>query len=196
MRKREGDRLRPLIRACLNRFDTHKWQFEARTLTLIRAALCLRGYSWGRAQITARELVDVGLLDIGATHRPSYPEGQPGYCDSRDTRIDCEACGKPLHVSRLRFCSERCRTTTYARQWRQGFSPEHSMPLRGRTLSEIRATCAKRREPRPCGWCGTVFAPPGRPDSPGRFCSRACAARANAAAKRAARKPTAGSRDA
>lgn len=97
------------------------------------------------------------------------------------TKRICPVCGmefepKPARPTQ-KFCSRACKCHDgSARQWqRRKAEIEKTRPVRPRQL--VRAD----RSPRPCAFCGTVFAVDPK-HLHARFCSRRCANRAKVAA--------------
>lgn len=97
------------------------------------------------------------------------------------TKRICPVCGAEFEANPARptqkFCSRACKNHDgSARQWqRRKAEIEKTRPVRPRPLTRA------DRSPRPCAFCGTVFAVnPKHPHA--RFCSQRCANRAKVAA--------------
>ncbi len=86
------------------------FQFSASYHHGIRSGLCLIGWPWIIADLTAAAVVDRALKRLGATY-PRWVEGQRDYAQMGLMLIDnCWNCGKPL-LGELgsKYCSPVCR---------------------------------------------------------------------------------------
>ncbi len=98
------------------------FRYEAICRHALRAGLCLQGWSWHRADVTAGEIVGAGLRMIGAA-RPRWQQGQPEWTQEGFSPIEhtrCRECGRPLgddNPNRI-FCSAVCLHVWHSRQWR------------------------------------------------------------------------------
>ena len=97
------------------------------------------------------------------------------------TKRICPVCGAEFEANPARptqkFCSRACKQhDTSARQWqRRKAEIEKTRPVRPRPRTRA------DRSPRPCAFCGTVFAVNSKHPH-ARFCSQRCANRAKVAA--------------
>ena len=94
--------------------------YEATCRRGIRAALCLQGWPWSVADVTADEAVQRALGLVGA-ERPSWEEGQPEWTlEDRSLPIErerCARCHKPLPEASWKFCSGLCRRAFHMDRW-------------------------------------------------------------------------------
>ena len=109
-----GERRQNLIDDCarvLRLGEPTLFAFSARSLYLLRAWLCLRGWPWKVAHQTATEIVISALGQISA-RLPSWIEGQReftslGFCMRMD--VACWQCGDALPRFKKKFCSPTCQ---------------------------------------------------------------------------------------
>jgi len=113
-RRMTKDRRRHLvdaIAAILKAGDPTPFSFEATCRHGLRARLCLEGWNWQDADITAADIVARALMQIGAK-RPTWAEGQPEYVQlgagAQIERTRCIRCHGKLPEGHYKFCSHLC----------------------------------------------------------------------------------------
>lgn len=155
------------IVSILGAWRLSKFENEAECRHGLRAALCLRGFSWADADSEAADIVGAGLKRLGAM-RPTWLQGQPEGVD----RENCLGCGQELDTSdrqlrRVSWCSELCRMATKIRR-------EQADDYRGKGVSQRAFYLAQKQQlrKRNCEFCRASFRPSVE-DS--RFCSSSCA---------------------
>lgn len=92
------------------------WGMEGPLRAGIRADLCLQGWTWETADLTAREMLAEAFRQVRAV-RPTWNEGQPEWVIHEGLLIErtrCVHCGKPLPEENHRFCSDLCRWSHHA----------------------------------------------------------------------------------
>ena len=84
----------------------------------LRSNLCLAGWPWIIADLTAAALVHTALRQIGA-RRPYWIEGQRDYCHGVFLRNDhCWICGSPLPPYAKKFCGPSCQRIGDRERWK------------------------------------------------------------------------------
>jgi hypothetical protein len=103
--------------------DPTPFAFEAACRHGLRAALCLAGWTWAKADREAADIVALALRDLGA-QRPTWQQGQPDYAQTGTIilRERCLSCGASLlNELNTTYCSWLCRNrwhATMAATWR------------------------------------------------------------------------------
>lgn len=142
------------VKRVLKRWRLSHFQHEASCRNGLRAALCMKGYGWRRADDEAAAIVAEALHAIGAK-RPSWVEGQRQYAVPRE---NYQWCASPLdeavYARGRRFCDDVCQKSARERdaKWHthvQGM--QHSAALYIAMQDAIPS--------KPCGWCGKSFRP-------------------------------------
>jgi hypothetical protein len=156
------------VTAILANWTSSPFQHEAACRQGLRRQLCLKGYSWGRADAEAARIVTAGLANIRAV-RPTHDEGQPQYSVSTDY---CLHCHSPLDDHSItmnhRFCSPECaKATILFRNYEVGYWADQIG--RAAFASVQRA----KHAPRACKQCGTSFRPVAE-QSAQIYCSQTC----------------------
>jgi hypothetical protein len=85
----------------------------------IRSSLCLQGWPWTMADVTATDIVLAALNAVGA-RRPSWLEGQPEYTQPGAIPIErerCVRCRKPLPDGHWKFCGPICANADSSDRW-------------------------------------------------------------------------------
>jgi hypothetical protein len=159
--------------AALRDWRLSPFEAEGSTRHGLRAALCLNGHPWARADAEAAEIVAEALRLLGAK-RPTWHQGQREYTTPRE---NCSYCGGDLDeesiTRRDRFCSNVCaRHAITRRDYAEGFRQDE---LGLRALLIINRN---RNPERPCRQCGRAFRPR-RFGQEHPFCSVECSNASN-----------------
>jgi hypothetical protein len=148
----------------------------------IRAALCLQGWSWTLADVTAADIVRSALARIGA-RRPTWAMGQPEWTQPgilMIARTRCTRCGVDLPEGHRRFCSTLCGAA-YRGAIARRDADEATQAAQLAYQAARRKRLRDAQAPRPCDQCGEIFQP-NRPEH--RFCSTRCRNRNNGGLRR------------
>ncbi|MBN9345614.1 MAG: hypothetical protein J0I48_05325 [Devosia sp.] len=151
----------------LGTWQSSKWEREGDTRAGIRSSLCLEGYAWQRSDDEAAFLVAAGLVLLGASQRPSFTEGQPGYTEPAE---NCYHCHRPIPDADMtrgqRFCSVECARAALNRR---DFSQRAAHDAVAHAAYNLIAR--SKRPHQKCPQCGEPF----RPSREGqRYCSPRC----------------------
>ncbi len=140
------------------------WENEAATVHGVRAALCLEGHGWHKANDEATALVAGAMMQI-APERPSWDQGQREYSVPEDY---CNWCHSPMpeDTGRKRFCSVECARA--AIQWRDYETTYKDSVIGNAAYYVVRRS---RHPVKPCKHCGTPFHPENKSTV---FCSTKC----------------------
>lgn len=87
-----------------------RFAFEAVCRHAIRSRLCLLGWTWANADLTAARIVRAALIRTGARW-PTWKEGQPEFTQDGHSPIErtlCIQCSKPLPEGHTKFCGQIC----------------------------------------------------------------------------------------
>lgn len=87
-----------------------RFSFSAVCRHAIRSRLCLLGWSWTNADLTADSIVTTALIRVGA-RRPTWQEGQPEYTQEGYAPVErtlCVQCARPLPEGHTKFCGRPC----------------------------------------------------------------------------------------
>ena len=143
----------------------------------LRSNLCLQGWAWLIADLTAAGIVERALHRLGAK-RPRWIQGQREYTSEGVTKLEqthCIQCGRRLAEGRIKFCSKKC-AGAYRNEMRD---EEQREGERARKFDRALAY-RLQSEPRTCERCGCWF----KPNYPQqRFCSRTCSGSRSGAEK-------------
>lgn len=113
VRKLNRDRRSHMVRLVadiLRGAEPTPFAFEATCRHRIRAALCLKGWSWQEADDIGKDIVEAALRQVGAV-RPTWKEGQPEYTQEGHVPADrtrCIRCNRPLEGYQRKFCGSLC----------------------------------------------------------------------------------------
>lgn len=169
----------PIVREVarlLDRGVPTKFRWSSAAHHGVRAALCLKGEKWHRADALAASIVELALHRIGSSRRPSWREGQP---EPREVEYwYCASCGGFMEDAPSRpWCSDECRKAINEEQrHRMGGREEES---KERAVRAVLTGCADRPKAqleRVCRACGKPF----RTSLAERrqiYCSRSCSAK-------------------
>lgn len=140
------------------------WENEASAIHGLRAALCLEGHGWRKANDEASALVAEAMTQI-APERPSWDQGQREYSVPDDY---CNWCHSPMPEGsgRKRFCSTDCARA--AIQWRDYETTYKDSTIGNAAYYVIRRS---QRPVKPCKHCGAPFHPENKNSV---FCSFKC----------------------
>ncbi|MZR15036.1 hypothetical protein GQE99_18610 [Maritimibacter sp. DP07] len=86
------------------------WGMEGPLRAGIRADLCLQGWSWGTADLTACDMLAEAFRRVRAV-RPTWNEGQPEWVIHEGLLIErtrCVRCSAPLPEGHHKFCGKAC----------------------------------------------------------------------------------------
>jgi hypothetical protein len=165
------------------------FRYEGACRAGLRAAFCLEGEQWHRADIRSGRIVAAALVELGAV-RPTWAEGQPGWTDPGYAPGDvyyCHRCAKPMPEGTAlgaKFCSDDCKRANYfagarAHQAQMSRAEYKAMlaTVREKKLIEHGLTCVQ---------CGERFLPFDKAEyhperdirDSRRYCSRRCRDRA------------------
>ena len=157
-----------LVMDALRDWRLSKFENEGPVRAGIRAALCVRGYPWDRADFEAANLINSAFAHLGYA-RPVWDEGQREYSVPSE---NCKWCGVEIpedmfrEGANYRFCSDVCARS--ALQYRDFKARHHSDAAYSAAWSAI---SRGKNEPKACLECGKQF----RPFKPGaQYCSREC----------------------
>jgi len=97
--------------------DPTPFVFEGPLRHGIRSALCLQGWPWAVANVTATELVGEALAGIGAK-RPTWAQGQPWHTEGGVVRVAWARCARchgelPPSDQHRKYCSRLCRDAAH-----------------------------------------------------------------------------------
>ena len=143
----------------------------------IRQSLCLQGYSWGRSDFEAFQIVAEGLRTLGAT-RPTWWQGQREYCQYENVRSECVHCCGSIPDDRrdkggVYYCSDDCRRFSALRHRekmeRQVSMSEHLAAL---AVKSVKLRDSRRRH---CQHCQALFVPTRQGARDQQHCSLKCA---------------------
>lgn len=136
----------------------------------LRAALCMEGHRWTRADLEADALVNEGFRLIGA-QRPSWAEGQPEYTIPEE---NCRWCGKPIPDEdraggrNHKFCSDVCGAAALRyREFEDKWYRDNT------AWSAYRLILKQKTPARKCKNCGSAFHAV-REKASTEFCSLKC----------------------
>lgn len=162
----------------LENWRSSPFEFEGSARAGLRAAFCLEGASWARADSEAESLVAESLGTMRA-ERPSWEDGQRRYVDRGDF---CVRCGKPMPDEMVssgrksRFCSDVCAKAAISD--RESSALEMGINARFEARKIIARAVAPKKV---CRFCGQQFVPivTGKRAIEGQeYCSRQCGASA------------------
>lgn len=157
------------VRRVLRNWNHSPFEHEAPIRHGLRAALCLEGYEWKRADAEAAAIVADVLSSLHAK-RPSWDEGQRQYTIPRE---DCNWCGGPLDAEDMvtrakRFCSVECaRSAVFYRDYEAHRAQDETARA---ALGILRRNATTART---CAQCERPFKP-FTEDSAQRFCCDEC----------------------
>lgn len=168
----------PIVREVARLLDTgrptkFRWASECRYG--LRAALCLKGHKWERADKLASSIVELALHRIGSSLRPSIAVAQ-----AEPLPIEywyCACCGGYMDGGQDRpWCGEECRRAL--KESGRAATLRKADEARSRATRIIltgNAGRPARALDRLCRKCGKLFAlKPGHPNK--RYCGSRCAA--------------------
>ncbi len=167
----KGDQRKHIINKIMDLLSD--WRFsqfekEGPVLSGIRSALCLKGYSWDRANREAANLVSSAIMKLGYS-RPTWEQGQPDYTTPAE---NCKWCGGAVDTEfgsgmrSSRFCSEECAKAFITRR--------DAETVRDASEAFHAAWKTIRRAKHPaisCRECGVRFKPHKGDE---KFCSPSC----------------------
>lgn len=180
-RKKNATRRRlhqePIVREVARLLDTgtptkYRWSSDAHHG--LRAAMCLKGEKWARADSMAGQIVTLALHRIGCSHRPSWQDGQP---DAQEVEYSyCCSCGGFMVGGNDRpWCSLECYRTKKERdRYAANLRADEARRRATRVILTGGTETAQAPLERLCRKCGKLFEPT---DADKRYCSRSCAAK-------------------
>lgn len=136
----------------------------------LRSGLCLVGWPWLVADLTAAAVIERALRRLGAT-RPRWIEGQRSYTGYAPFCAN-EQCGRPMPRGRpdRMFCCNDCRKS--AKNFR--YRCEHRAEAAARMMA-ARIVAREKGPTRTCEWCQRSFkALDYTGKKPQRFCGLKC----------------------
>lgn len=171
----------PIVREIARLLDTGtptKFRWSSAAHRGLRAAMCLQGETWERAESMAGQIVTLALHRIGAGHRPTWRAGQPEPKERDRERFWCAACGGRIDEATSRpWCSDECRDILKKRRWQSAVRREERA-RQGAIIAAL-GTCGdvqpERSSARFCRQCKEPFTPRNLAQ---RYCSRLCGSRA------------------
>lgn len=166
----------PIVREIARLLDTGtptKWRWTSQARDGLRAAMCLEGEKWERANSRAEEIVALARHRVGISQFPSWIEAR-GEPPKEQEYWFCKGCGGFMKASRWPWCSEDCGMLVRNRQRRESQRDDdvaresaRRVVLNGGTQDFTTWRQIQRR----CQNCGELYSP----DSPRRkYCSPKC----------------------
>jgi hypothetical protein len=166
-----------VVRKILSYGELSKFEYEAFCRHSVRISLILESsWSWLAADLTAAEIVNRALRQIGAK-RPRWIDGQDWSTRLPGGRVYCanESCRKVIGQTSLRavmYCCEGCRTRAKAKRTYRDHAEDYAASARAR-----RAAARAQGEVRNCEFCGCEFRPLDDSRRKQRFCGKTCRSR-------------------
>lgn len=158
----------------LSKYRLSKFEFEGACRHGLRAALCLKGHSWARADHEAAMLVEEALRQIGAV-RPSWDEGQREYSEPRE---NCAWCGVLVPEEILNtgkrhqnYCCTECARAALTHRRLVDSRRESS------AYKDAFDILQRSEQSRKCELCGKSYRPL---FGSGKFCSMECSSESQA----------------
>jgi hypothetical protein len=94
-----------------------RFAFEGTCRHAIRSRLCLLGWTWANADLTAARIVRTALIRSGARW-PTWKEAQPEYTQDGHAPVErtfCVQCSRPLPEGHTKFCGRLCSNRYHRR---------------------------------------------------------------------------------
>lgn len=179
-RKRIATRRRlhqePIVRQVAKLLDTGtptKFRYSSAARHGLRAAMCLKGEKWARADAMAGEIVALALARIGATI-PTWRVAQGDPPQEREYWF-CASCGGFMKANSKPWCSPECCATLHSRQ--RNSTKREDDEARQRAIRVIltggpQQSTHWQRGLRRCPQCSELYEPCKVTQ---RHCSRKCA---------------------
>lgn len=117
-RTREADVVL-IVASIMATSEPSRFRFEALCRHTLRAARCLQGMPWQKADDWAAQIVSKALVSVGA-QRPDWKMGQPEFTQPgifAESRTRCVQCGRRLPETHHKYCGPECAQAAHNRAY-------------------------------------------------------------------------------